>query len=577
MTSSYIYTLLGRRCGVRGSCDSIVGALTFKNSPSSEIPPPYIHNPQPSNSALWTPTVGAMLRAQNVAAVPVDEQPQLTIADAADLVYLTEGAANVLYRYVGADDRFKTHLIRLRKYLPNFPTTLQLYTHLHKVFVPLLPSSILDTKLVELSPAVLKTLNVRLQQNDRGSALSDGEPPRLGAGKRKGRLDESERWGLIVEDMTPGIYQKYKASSAKTDAYRRTNSRGRLALFPLKDQCLEDNSNPNEMNASALSSAGWRDLLTVEFKPKYLVQSPDAPRDWKLCRTCALRSMRSRTLSGRSTASAGSNSELEDAPAHPPPYCPLDLVSSTPARVRRAVEAIVGRDDGILMIDEDDALVNDTALGEDGVAPWLDILDTSIVDILTSYFSEPRSLPHALADLQAHFGGKVGVLAPPTPTIEVSAEELSRMLAGHPTTAKIGEDICTAMSLRDCTVYVRVWVKPKTSGSGVDIHIECKVGDLDMKTGEGGKGVYWREVEKRLLRGDWYTGRGILEGPGCRDEVETDDDEFKDYVLTTATAGSKPTELLRNGSSDSFQLSSDFLKAPKGTMASKLSESTAAA
>ncbi|KAK6341364.1 Inositol-pentakisphosphate 2-kinase [Orbilia brochopaga] len=514
-----------------------------------------------------------MLRAQNAAAIPVDEQPQLTINDAADLVYFTEGAANVLYRYVGADNRFKTHLIRLRKYLPNFPTTLQLYTHLHKVFVPLLPSSILDTKLVELSPAVLKTLNARLQQNDRGSALSDGMPRlALVPGKRKGRLDESEIWGLIVEDMTPGVYQKY--NSAVTDTPRRTSGHDRPSFFPPR-ATLE----PDEMEARALSQAGWRDLLTVEFKPKYLVQSPDAPPDWKLCRTCALRSMRSRTLSGHSTASAGSNSEAEDANGiRCPLYCPLDLVSPNPTRVRHAVEAIVGRDDGVLVVDEEEALVSDPALGEDGVSPWLDILDTTIVDLLTSYFSDAGSLTHVLADLQAHFGGKVGVLAPPTPTLEVSAEELSRMLAGHPTTAKIGEDICTAMSLRDCTVYVRIWVRPKTSGSGIDVHIECKVGDLDMKTGEGGKGVYWREVEKRLLRGDWYTGCGVLEGPGCREQTDVDpEDEFTDYVLTTASADSKPTELLRNGSSDSFQLSSDFLKAPKTTKASRLSESTAAA
>ncbi|KAF3901378.1 hypothetical protein ABW21_db0209592 [Orbilia brochopaga] len=514
--------------------------------------------------------MNVMLRAQNAAAIPVDEQPKLTITNAADLVYFTEGAANVLYRYVGADDRFKTHLIRLRKYLPNFPTTLQLYTHLHKVFVPLLPSSILDTRLVELSPTVLKDLNARLQQNDRGNALSDGIP-RLGTGKRKGRLDESEIWGLIVEDMTPGSYQKY---NLVTDAPKQTNSRVKPSFYPsgvTSEQFPEDSSDSDEMDARALSRTGWRDLLTVEFKPKYLVQSPDAPPDWKLCRTCALRSMRSRPLSNRSTASANSNLEAES-----PVYCPLDLVSPNPARVRRAVEAIIHRDDGVSVIDEDEALVNDLSLGENGVSPWLDILDTTIVDLLTSYFSNAESLTHVLADLQAHFGGKVGVLAPPTPTLEVSAEQLSRMLAGHPTTAMIGEDICTAMSLRDCTVYARIWVKPKTSGSGIDVHIECKVGDLDMKTGEGGKGLYWREVEKRLLHGDWYIGRGALGGPGCRDEMDVGaGDDFTDYVLTSADP--KPTELLRNGSCESFQLSNDFLKATKMTKANRLAGSTAAA
>ncbi|KAK6348157.1 Inositol-pentakisphosphate 2-kinase [Orbilia javanica] len=523
-----------------------------------------------------------MLRAQNAASIAIDKDPKLTISNASDLEYFTEGAANVLYRYVGKEEQFKTHLVRLRKNIPNFPTTLQLYTHLHKVFVPLLPNSIVDTRLVQVSPDVLRALNIRLQQHDRGPAFPDGLPPNIGTGKRKGKLDESEKWGLIVEDMTPGIYQKHSVGNNKTNnnnniANKSNNGEVKDAFssFTLLKESLkrcQEKEPENElmasaMDARALTEAGWRDLLTVEFKPKYLVQSPDAPKDWKLCRTCAFRSMRSRSMSGRSNASAASEGS-EGRHFIPPDYCPLDLVSPNPNRIARAVEAIVNREDGVLVVDEAEVLVTDTALGEDGISHWLDTLDTSIVDLLTSYFSDPGCVTHVLADLQAHFGGKIGVLAPPTPTLEVSAEELSRMLAGHPTTAKIGEDICTAMSLRDCTVYVRIWVKAKgCGGSGIDVHIECKVGDLDMKTGEGGKGVYWRDVEKRLLRGDWYTGRGMIDGNGCRDDEQQeaqqtngDDVNFTDYILTQ-----EPTELLRNGSSESFQLSSEFLKVPKSS------------
>ncbi|KAF3937866.1 hypothetical protein ABW19_dt0208018 [Dactylella cylindrospora] len=520
-----------------------------------------------------------MLRAQNAAANPIDQEAKLRIADASDLEYFTEGAANVLYRYVGKDDNFRPHLIRLRKYIPNFPTTLQLYTHLHKVFVPLLPSSILDTKLVEVSPDVLKALNTRLQQDDRGYCFPEGMPSKL-TGKRKGKLDESEHWGLVVEDMTPGVYQKYNTVNVELENSKRSRSGDMFSLSLLKEslQQYQEPTYPETMDAKSLSKAGWRDLLTVEFKPKYLVQSADAPKDWKLCRTCALRSMRSRSMSGRSTASANSaNSEGEDGRNLVAlEYCPLDLVSANADRVRRAVEAIINRDNGVMVVDEAEVLVTDSVLGEDGITPWLDILDTSIVDILASYFLDPACVTHILADLQSHFGGKVGVLAPPTPSLEVSAEEFSRMLAGHPTTAKIGEDICTAMSLRDCTVYVRIWVKAKAKGgSGIDVHMECKVGDLDMKTGEGGKGVYWREVEKRLIRGDWYTGRG-MEGPGCRDDPE--EGYFTDYMLTHAASEPTATELLRNGSSDNFQLSSDFLKVPKGAKASRMmSTSTAVA
>ena len=34
-------------------------------------------------------------------------------------------------------------------------------------------------------------------------------------------------------------------------------------------------------------------MAMVEFKPKWLAQSPNAPADWVLCRTCAVRHMQS--------------------------------------------------------------------------------------------------------------------------------------------------------------------------------------------------------------------------------------------------------------------------------------------
>ncbi|KAH9841214.1 inositol-pentakisphosphate 2-kinase-like, partial [Teratosphaeria destructans] len=58
-------------------------------------------------------------------------------------------------------------------------------------------------------------------------------------------------------------------------------------------------------------------------------------------------------------------------------------------------------------------------------------------------------------------------------------------------------DLCRAMTLRDCTLFVRC---------GGDGGVEARLGDLDLKTSERvGK---WRAVEERLGREGWYLGEG---------------------------------------------------------------------
>ncbi|PGH02504.1 hypothetical protein AJ79_07617 [Helicocarpus griseus UAMH5409] len=60
-------------------------------------------------------------------------------------------------------------------------------------------------------------------------------------------------------------------------------------------------------------------------------------------------------------------------------------------------------------------------------------------------------------------------------------------------------DRAISMTLRDCTMFVRV---PR------DEHepLEVRLGDLDFKSGIGGKLQYWRETENRLIEEGWYSG-----------------------------------------------------------------------
>ena len=71
--------------------------------------------------------------------------------------------------------------------------------------------------------------------------------------------------------------------------------------------------------------------MSIEFKPKWLVQSPNAPEGSKRCRTCALRAMkaaRSRTSRSARDGEGG--------------FCPLNLVSGDRYKVSTVVEQLLG-------------------------------------------------------------------------------------------------------------------------------------------------------------------------------------------------------------------------------------------
>ncbi|PGH29327.1 hypothetical protein GX50_07936 [[Emmonsia] crescens] len=56
-----------------------------------------------------------------------------------------------------------------------------------------------------------------------------------------------------------------------------------------------------------------------------------------------------------------------------------------------------------------------------------------------------------------------------------------------------------SMTLRDCTMFVKV---PRDELAP----LEARLGDLDFKSGIGGKLQYWRQTETRLIEDGWYNG-----------------------------------------------------------------------
>lgn len=196
------------------------------------------------------------------------------------LHYLAEGAANIVYRFTIPPPEppnaippyhnliFEHRLLRLRKALPSGYPNEQICTTIHKAFLPLFPESIVAHDLVRLPPNLLKDTNMALRELEKsGRRLQT----------RHGLyLAEDEPYGILVTDMTP----------ATTEGE-----------------------------------------VLVEFKPKWLVQSLSAPKDWKRCRTCALRAQKN--------AIRREKGQQEEAGP-----CPLDLASLDQARVERAVSFI---------------------------------------------------------------------------------------------------------------------------------------------------------------------------------------------------------------------------------------------
>lgn len=92
---------------------------------------------------------------------------------------------------------------------------------------------------------------------------------------------------------------------------------------------------------------------------------------------------------------------------------------------------------------------------------------------------EAQGLLGRLRELQVEFD-KVGVL-----NVSGEGEEV--------------QEVCKAMTLRDCTLYVR---KTSVGDGGGGSVIEARLGDLDLKLPT--RLEHWRSIERGLIEGGWY-------------------------------------------------------------------------
>lgn len=187
-----------------------------------------------------------------------------------------------------------------------------------------------------------------------------------------------------------------------------------------------------------LSPLPWRDDLGLEFKPKWLAQSPIAPEGATRCRTCAREAFRN-------------HEKLEEGrkKAVSPPVCPLGLVHADPAVVARTIQSLAPPD--WTDADRERLLV---AFKETGILERLRELQCS-GDLANAMFDAPQD-----------------------------------------------EDFGLAMTLRDCTCFVRMPRVPEDGGRGVEI----RLADVDRKNWES-KAEYWQHSHTNLVDTGYYHGR----------------------------------------------------------------------
>lgn len=213
------------------------------------------------------------------------------------------------------------------------------------------------------------------------------------------------------------------------------------------------------------------DDAVIEFKPKWLVQSPSAPRNAVRCRTCAINARRDyHTRHDR------------QCPSRPANFCPLRLTSKSDEDLNKAASAILDPDTKPprrSSLSSNDGILKLTRILSPEAAPGSPRRDTKLLRF--SAWARTSQLFHRLRNLQLQFD-QHGVLSP---RFDQSGDESDV------------EKLLVAMTLRDCSVYL---IFPADESKP----LVARVGDLDHKSPL--KLDEWREKERQLISEGWYTG-----------------------------------------------------------------------
>ncbi|OCL14938.1 hypothetical protein AOQ84DRAFT_351276 [Glonium stellatum] len=339
------------------------------------------------------------------------------------LQYLAEGAANIvltiqplLIPLTTWDNTFAVYfadedarplppiegkVLRLGKDVPNAPTCKIISKNFEDNIKPMFDEKhIVSHELVYMDASVIKVLNSHLDEMD-----SSGRRPEARVGTR---VEDQECNGLLITDMSsvPGI------------------------------------------------------SATMEIKPKWLLQSPNAPPNAERCRTCAIRAQRE--------SKERAQGKLQNHTTRP--FCPLALISGD----RKTVLSIVsGR------------LYQGQSFKELAVQVQVQVINR-VADYLTT--GPGFMLLQQLERAQKRFD-PVGILS----------HQCFDNYDGEDEHCSGAEMIKLAMTLRDCSMFIRVHYDGRIPA------VEARLADLDPKS--EGKMKDWKWKEMALNNGGWYMGK----------------------------------------------------------------------
>ncbi|KAK8115057.1 uncharacterized protein PG998_000390 [Apiospora kogelbergensis] len=193
--------------------------------------------------------------------------------------------------------------------------------------------------------------------------------------------------------------------------------------------------------------------LGMEFKPKWLAQSPIAPAGAKRCRTCAREAYRNQKLLAKQQQSRSQSPSQEEDSDQPPkvaaPSCPLGLLHDDPAVVLNAIAHFAP-------------------------AAWTPADHERLRRALAA-----SGLLTKLRDVQ-------------------TAGDPGNTMFDNPEDPGFG----LAMTLRDCTCFVRM---PKSDGDDDAGEVEIKLADVDEKNWHSKK-EYWQKSHNNLVDSGFYHG-----------------------------------------------------------------------
>lgn len=312
-----------------------------------------------------------------------------------DWSYLAEGAANLILK--SSLDKYAGKLLRVRKYVPGSPSTVQVDAFYKKHVIPVLKDIYVKSELVELAPGFVKSINERAPaRNQRNDAP----------------LDETETHAFLMESAFD--------SNLKIESKKIKGST--LTL------CRDEEGSIKE--------------VVVEFKPKWLLTSPNSGEHSRRCRTCALAYMR------------GKN----------PGICPLDLVSSDYNIVQEAFKHhLKGSEEYVPNI------------------PLAEIMSKTL------FQAEVFDKLTQLQTLDSR-----GILW------YDDKEELDEDFL----VATAARDCTMFVSIRKGSIALKPTDKVVEVGESYVVGV--KLADIDLKNPSKAKREYWAGIERSLIKEEWY-------------------------------------------------------------------------